>query len=187
MVKRSKELLDDILCGMCSQEEMRFNPNTGGLGVGAVGKHMKWERRNKQKILEWKNLQLRLHPGEQDAANLERHRPTRSTLNMDTTQIPRKQFFMPDTNGPAVPFSDEQISFLRQLSPQLAQSIGLMTNTQRQQVKETIVGIGLAEPSASSVAGKRGVEKREAKKRVLSEAHKAAMKAGREAKAKKKA
>ena len=139
MVARSKELLGKILEGKPSQEEMRKSP------PGAVDKHMRWEARNKQRILEWKNLQLRLNAGttEREVANLEKYRPTTSSLNMDTTFIQGKNFFMPETTGPAVTFSDEQIALLRQLSPQLADSLALMTNTDRQRVKDTIVGIGL--------------------------------------------
>src|SRR3990167_6260114 len=77
MVARSKHLLMDVLAGMPSQEERRKAP------PGAVDKHMGWEKRNKPAILELKNLQLRLRPGEREAANLERHRPVSSTLSMD--------------------------------------------------------------------------------------------------------
>lgn len=175
MVARSEELLSDILQGMPSQEEMRKAP------PGAVDKHIRWEKRNKLKILEYKNLQLRLNPGERDAANLERYRPTSSTLNMDNAQIQGKQFFMPATTGPGVTFNDAQIALLRQFSPQLADALALMSNTDRQQVKDAITGIGLAqEASPASVAGHKGA----ARKRTLSAEHKAAMKAGREAKAK---
>jgi hypothetical protein len=141
MVARSKELLEKILRGMPSQEEMRKSP------PGAVDKHRKWEARNKPAILEWKNLQLRLTAGsgEREVANLERHRPTASTLNMDNAQITGKQFFMPATSGPAVTFNDDQIAVLRQLSPQLADALALMSNADRAMVKDTISGIGLAE------------------------------------------
>lgn len=185
MVARSKQLLGEILQGMPSQEEMRKAP------PGAVDKHRHWESRNKRKILEWKNLQLRLTAGsgEREVANLERHRPTTSSLNMDTTFIQGKNFFMPETTGPAVTFNDAQIALLRKLSPQLADALALMSNTDRQQVKDTISGIGLVEESrlAASEAGKRGVQKREAKKRQMSQAQKDAMKAGREAAAARKA
>ena len=184
LVRREKELLGKILEGMPSQEEMRKAP------PGAVDKHMRWERANKLRILEWKNIRLRLSAGtsDRDIANLEVHRPKGSSLNMDNAMIPGRQFFMPETSGAAVTFTDAQLAVLRQLSPRLADSVALMSNADREQVKDTIVGIGLATPSKASRDGKRGVEKREAtKKRVLSEAHKAAMKAGREAKAKKAA
>lgn len=179
MVARSKQLLGEILEGMPSQEEMRKAP------PGAVDKHMGWEKRNKLRILEYKNLQLRLNPGERDAANLERHRPRVSTLLMDNAQIQGRQFHMPETSGPSVVFNDAQIALLRQLSPQLADMLALMPNTDRQQVKNSIAGIGLAEEvqSAASVAGHKGA----AKKRQMSQAQKDAMKAGREAAAAKKA
>lgn len=133
MEKRSRELLEQILEGMPSQEEMRKAP------PGAVEKHMRWERHNKQKILEWKNLQLRLKPGEQGAANLEVHRPTASSLNMDNAHIPGKRFFMPAVNGQAVTFSDEQIAYLKELGLE----VGLMSNGEREVVKEHIGGVDL--------------------------------------------
>jgi hypothetical protein len=181
MVSRSKELLEKILDGMPSQEEMRKAP------PGAVEKHRAWEKRNKPRILEWKNLQLRLTAGsgDRDAANLEKFRPTASTLNMDNAFIPGKQFYMAHTKGPAVTFSDEQLAFLKEQGFEPA----LMSNDQRQVVKEHLSGgIGLAEDAAerASANGKRGVQKREARKRTLSPEQKAAMKAGREAAAKRK-
>jgi hypothetical protein len=180
MVARSKSLLSDILQGMPSHEEMRKSP------PGAIDKHRHWEGRNKAKILEWKNLQLRLTAGsgDREVANLERHRPHASTLNMDNAFIAGKNFFMPDTAGPAVVFSDAQLAVLRKMSPQLADAIGMMTNPQREEVKNAISGIGLAqEPSPASVAGKKGI----AKKRTMSAKHKAAMAAGRAAAAKRNA
>lgn len=187
MVARSRDLLNDILQGMPSQEEMRKAP------PGAVDKHMKWEKTNKQKIAEWKNLQLRLtHGTEPDAANLERHRPVGSSLNMDNAYIPGKTFFMPPEGaGIPVMFSNEQLAFLRTISPDLADQVGLMSNDQRRQVKQVLDGgIGLsaevpaATPSAASIAGHKGAAKKAAMKakRTLSPEHKAAMKAGRDAK-----
>jgi len=166
MVARSRQLLNEILTGMPSQEEMRKAP------PGAVDKHRSWEGRNKARILEWKNLQLRLRPGERDAANLEKHRPTASTLNMDNAQIQGKQFFMPATNGPAVVFSQEQIEYLKSLGFEPS----LMSNDQRSAVKDHIEnGIGLAN-------AKQGKPKR-----TMSPEQKAAMKAGRQRKAAEKA
>jgi len=93
-VKREKQLKKDILEGMPSQEEMRKSP------PGAVGKHQSWEKRTKQKMLEWKNIMLRLNhdSSDPDIANFEKHRPVSSTMNMDNARIPGQQFFMsPDT------------------------------------------------------------------------------------------
>lgn len=177
MVKRSKELLAEILVGMPSQEEMRKAP------PGAVNKHLAWERANKARIQEWKHINLRLTAGsdDRDAANLEKYRPTGSTLNMDGAVIPGKQFFMPETTSPAVVFSDAQIELLRQLDPGLADRLSTLTNSQRTIVKEALGGIGLDAPSPASIAGRVGAERKKAK-RTLSPEHKAKMAAGREAK-----
>lgn len=132
MVARSKQLLGEILEGMPSQEEMRKAP------PGAVDKHLAWERRNKLKILEYKNLQLRLKPGEAEAANLERHRPTGSTLNMDNAVIPGKSFFMPEVSGPVVTFNDAEIRILRTHAPEIALKLALLNNEQRSEVKQIL-------------------------------------------------
>jgi hypothetical protein len=135
MVRRSEQLLGEIVEGMPSQEEMRKAP------PGAIDKHMNWERRNKAKILEWKNLQLRLtHGTESEAANLERHRPTTSSLNMDGAVIPGKAYFMPAVSGPAVTFSDEEIDTLRKHAPEVALKLALLNNEQRAEVKSILRG-----------------------------------------------
>lgn len=151
MVARSKELLGKILEGMPSQEEMRKAP------PGAVEKHRSWEARNKPRIMEWKNLQLRLNAGtsDRDVANLEKYRPKGSSLNMDSALIPGKNFYMPETTSPSVVFSEDQLSVLRQISPDLADKVALMTNEQRQQVKDHIAGIGLeAAPPRKNKGGR---------------------------------
>lgn len=176
MERRSKELLDTIVSSMCSQEEMRKAP------PGAVDKFRRGENSPamKKRIAEWKHIQLRLTAGSSDreAANIERYRPKTSTLNMDSAQIQGKQFHMPETSGPSVIFSNDQLALLRKLNPEIADMLAVLSNGDRQTVKDAVVGIGLSERSPASEAGHRGA----AKKRVLSAAHKAAMKAGREAK-----
>lgn len=176
MVSREKQLLGEILSGMPSQAEMRRAP------PGAVDKHMAWEKRNKLKIAEWKNLRLRLNPGEREAANLERHRPVGGSLNLDNAHITGKQIYIPDQVGNTVTFNDSQIAVLRMVSPQLADALSLMTNPERAQVKAAVEGIGLAEPSKASLDGSKGAEKREKRKRVLSPEHLAKLQAGRRAK-----
>lgn len=132
MVARSKELLNSILAGMPSQEEMRKAP------PGAVDKHMGWEKRNKPLIAEWKNLQLRLKPGEREAANLERHRPRESTLSMDNAVVSGKQIHIPDAVGVTVTFNDDEMAQIKALKPGLDEQVGLMTNEQRQVVKDML-------------------------------------------------
>jgi hypothetical protein len=76
LAKEASDLLDKILPGMLSQEEMRKNP------AGSVDKHLRWERANKARIVRWKKIQCVLnadgsdpHTWDRDAANLERFRP----------------------------------------------------------------------------------------------------------------
>ena len=76
LVAESNRLLEKILPGMLSQEEMRKNP------AGSVDKHLRWERANKKDIVRWKKLQCVInadgsdpHTWDRDAANLERFRP----------------------------------------------------------------------------------------------------------------
>ena len=163
MTHRAKELLAEITVGMPSQEEMRKAPH------GAVDKHIKWEQRNKRRIAEWKHIMLRLTAGsnERDAANLERHRPVGSTLNMDSAFIPGRQFFMPETAGAAVVFSEDQIAMLRALDPALAERLSTLTNTQRSDVKEILSVRKQPENlEIARAAGKLGVEKREARRKT---------------------
>ena len=91
VVAHGKKLEETILEGMPSSEEMRKNP------PGAVGKHMRWERKNKTAIMEWKNVQVATNQGsdDPDVANVERLRPATSTLNMQNAQIPGKEFSVP--------------------------------------------------------------------------------------------
>lgn len=126
---REKELRESILAGMPTQAEMRKTP------TGAVDKHIAWERRNKQRLLEWKNIRLRLQAsgaveGAKDAAdvaNFERFRPAeaRHELPMHGTLIQCKDFHFP--NGP-VPvtnvapeedkqrYQDETLDVIRKLA-----------------------------------------------------------------------
>lgn len=75
--------------GMVPHEEMRRNP------VGAVDRHMKHERANKDRALKIKNLLILLNPDsdEQDLCNLEKYRPHIALPNgaasfMGDAQIP---------------------------------------------------------------------------------------------------
>jgi len=89
LAKREVELADSIKAGMLTTEEMRRNP------VGAVDRHRLWERRNKVKILEWKNIRRALNQDsdEKDLSNVEVLRPSMIPLNgaatfMAGAQIP---------------------------------------------------------------------------------------------------
>lgn len=135
-VKEERALREKMIAdGMCSHEEMRKNP------PGAVDKHMAWEARNKGNLERWKNIQLRLNAGNTDGsvANFEKHRPRTSTLNMDGAQIGGLMTFLPpDGAGSAVTFSSAQIEFLRQLAPEMADKLALLSNEQRAEIKKIL-------------------------------------------------
>lgn len=72
LAARAKAIEEEVLNGMPTQEEMRKNP------AGMVGRHMRWEKKFKRKILEWKNIQQMLEPdsNDPDLSNFERLRPS---------------------------------------------------------------------------------------------------------------
>ena len=53
-------------------------------------------------------------------------------------------------------FSDEQIAALRMLSPQLADALSMMTNSQRKEVKDAVAGIGLSEEAYQAPKKNKG-------------------------------
>ena len=105
--KRRQELETSIVDGMPSHEEMRKNP------PGAVGKNIQWQKRKKAEVLEWKNYMLALHRGtdDPDIANVEKIRPSISSLNMHNAQITGQAYSMPSPqyvqNYDAVDWSSE--------------------------------------------------------------------------------
>lgn len=116
--RRRTTLLEQITAGMPTGAEMRRNP------AGAVDKHRAWERRNKRRIAEWKNIELRLHASggdgrlrdETDVANLERFRPTGGSgeMNMHNEQIPGKSVYLPAHLAATNVMSDEDKEAERQ-------------------------------------------------------------------------
>lgn len=140
--KRETQLLNDILQGMPTQAEMRKNP------AGAVDKHRQWEARNKKKILEWKNIRLRLHasgaidgalPNSGDVANLERFRPSGGAmeLNMDNCQIPGKDYFM-NYIPQSVVFNDAELALLKDVEPELAAKLPTLSSDARKAIKDIL-------------------------------------------------
>ncbi|KPK67117.1 hypothetical protein AMJ82_11230 [candidate division TA06 bacterium SM23_40] len=90
-VKAEKELREEIVPNMLSQEEMRKNP------PGAVGRERAFQKRYKEKILAWKNLRRAIErdSDDPDLSNLEVYRPTVSQLNMQNAQIPGRDYNFP--------------------------------------------------------------------------------------------
>ncbi len=92
LVREERLHREKLLEGMPSQAEMRQSP------PGAIGKHIAWEKKAKERINEkgdirlqrWKNIRLQLNRGsdDPDVANFEMHRPRTSTLNLDNAFIP---------------------------------------------------------------------------------------------------
>ncbi len=167
-VKRSDQLREEIVAGMPTQAEMRRNP------VGAVDKNRKWEKRNKEKILEWKAIQLRRHagghldelPDSKDVANFERHRPVDASheLNMHGEQIPGAIQHGPTPGAaPATVFSDADKALLQSVDPEIASQLALLDNDQRAEVKKIIITMAAGEIKADK-RGKAGWtdERREA-------------------------
>jgi len=83
---RERELREQITEGMLSVEEMRRNRQGTS---DSVYRHMKWEKGNKHKIVEWKKLRARLEPDSDDPdwCNLERFRPQKPFAYDSTAQI----------------------------------------------------------------------------------------------------
>lgn len=81
LAKKKTELLADVTSGMLTKEEMRKNPS------GAVHRHISWERTNKKKIMQLKNIMIQLEPDsdDPDLANLERYRPESRTAGPGAT------------------------------------------------------------------------------------------------------
>jgi len=140
-VAREKFLRESAAQGMPTQEEMRRNPS------GAVDKHRNWESRNKEKILEWKNIRRRLHEGgqiddlsnAQDVANFERYRPSGGAqqLNMANEQIAGTDYYMVDTPRSVV-LDDSEIDLLKQVDPELADSLATASPEVRAAIKDTL-------------------------------------------------
>jgi hypothetical protein len=90
--KQIKLLEEQIQVGMLSSEEMRRNP------PGAVDQNVWWEKANKARVNQWKNLQSALHKGMAwdqmvDLLSIERIRPRHSRLPMQGAQIPELRAF----------------------------------------------------------------------------------------------
>lgn len=140
-VSREKELRESALVGMPTDAEMRRNPS------GAVDKHRQWEKLHKNEILEWKNIRRRLHAGGQvdglgdatDVANFELFRPQGGPqeLNMHGEQIQGQEFFM-DHSPRSVTMSDQEITTLQAIDPDLAGQLATLSPEIRKGIKDFI-------------------------------------------------
>ena len=150
-VARESHLLEEITAGMPTQAEMRRNP------AGARDKHRAWEKRNKTKILEWRNIRLRRRASgasddpddARDICNIEVHRPVGGPgeLNMHNEQIPGQQYYLPPAGTePAVVMSEAEGDILKSINPELHARIGLLTNDQRAEVLAVLRNVTSSPP-----------------------------------------
>jgi hypothetical protein len=91
VVRREKELREEIVPNMLSHAEMRQAP------PGSVGREMEFQKRYKDNIIEWKNCRRTIYrdSDDPDVANLEVFRPTTSRGNLDNAFIPGKVMNFP--------------------------------------------------------------------------------------------
>lgn len=139
---RERQLSEDIQAGMPTHAEMRRSP------AGSVDKHRMWEHRNKNKILEWKNIRLRLLAGGHidgvpsdatDIANVETLRPVGGSqeLPMDNTVITPTEYHLPPPGaGPSVVFTDNDVATVRMFAPEIADKLALLSNDDRRSIKD---------------------------------------------------
>lgn len=136
-VAKADRLKAEMLDGMPTQAEMRKAP------PGSTEKHLQWERRNKAKLREWKNLQLQINAGTQDAdvANFERFRPAGGSgeLSMDYAQIPGKQFhFGAALPTPGASATDAELAALGELAPDLRAQFAMLDGETRAQALQLV-------------------------------------------------
>ena len=146
-VKEEKELREGMLEGMPSQEEMRRGP------AGSLGKHIAWDKKNKDNMLRWKHLMLRLNTGTNDTevANFEKYRPF-NTRNMDTRDayIPQTTDYHGLENaGSGHLMSDEQSIMLEEVAPDLHKQMALLCNEDRGKVLDLVNKLNTPKVKAS--------------------------------------
>lgn len=112
--KRIDTLEAEIKKGMLSNEEMRKSP------PGAVGRHMKHEKDNQKNIQEWKRLQIATNAGDTnpDLANIERLRPSKSSMNMHNAIVQGTEHHGVSTAAVTTVLNDEDIKLIKARAPE---------------------------------------------------------------------
>lgn len=131
-----EKLQNEITQGMPSKQEMRECP------TGAIKKHTSWEKRNKEKLARWKELQLRLNVGtdDPDVANFERYRPTKSTLNIHNPIVQGTEFHNIENAAPAQVINSEDLALIKARAPEeIYGRLALMDRDQRALVLQQFV------------------------------------------------
>lgn len=142
-IRREEELRQQWLQGMPTAAEMRKAP------PGVLEKNIAWEKRNKAPIMEWKNIRRRLYESGDlkkldvmDAygvSNVEMYRPTGGPQegNFHNALIPGQDFYMQQIPNSVV-FSEEEITALKELNPDLANKLATMPAEARAGIKEVL-------------------------------------------------
>jgi len=151
-VKVEETLRDQITTGMCTQEEMRRCP------AGAPDKHASWEKRNKDDILSWKNIRLRLQASgvefggmgarSNNVANLELYRPSGGTqeLPMHNQLVANKDFHnLHAVTGETTVFSDAELALIKAEFPDIYGQLSLLDNDQRAVIKAQVAALAAAD------------------------------------------
>ena len=137
LYQEQKEIEAQIRDGMPTVEVMRRNP------PGAVDMHIRWETRNKDRILRWKNLKRLQDPDneEKDFTNVEMLRPSGITQGMAT------DFMM----GAQIPGHFSMTPLAKANWPENMPEHGTvdspMKHAEREEIVEAMVGQGLAKQS----------------------------------------
>lgn len=142
LAKYAEELKSEWREGMPTAETMRRNP------AGAVDMHMKWEAKNKEKIIQWKNCMRLLEPENEDKdfTNIERFRP--SGLSPDAAA----SFMM----GAQIPGHFAMTPLAKanwpENMPQYGTADTAMKQVERREMVEDMVERGLVEPEPDRIA-----------------------------------
>lgn len=140
-LKRAAELKALIQADMCTQAEMRRNP------PGALDKHIAFETKHEDNILEYKNIQKRLLAAgalpsgmsERSAANIEMFRPAGGSgeLNMDNAQIPVTRTISLGANRSST-LNERELEIIKLLAPDIYDKLALLTSDQRDSLKTAL-------------------------------------------------
>ena len=137
LAERLKQLTEEIRVGMPTREVVRRNP------PGAVGMHERWEKANKDKIIERKNILKLLDPDNEDPdyLNVEMIRPSGITQDMAAT------FMM----GATVPGHFAMSPLAKANWPSGMPELGTVDNpfkqAERQEIAEDMVKAGEIQPN----------------------------------------
>ena len=134
-VRRKAQLEEELVVGIPSMTELRRNPS------GTRSKLIEWERKNKDKWLELKYINMRLEPENPEAGNVEYLRPLGSPneISLTNAQIPGKIMSIPAGNvEPGAVASDTELEVLGDVDPELRSRFATLTGEQRSAILDAV-------------------------------------------------